>query len=205
MQFEELESAATEDEIAAEMAVAKTTTVVAFTRKRPARKPFPEHLPRERVIVPGPTACLCCGGGRLRKLGESVTDRQRSIVLLTIGVTVAAEHIRHFRARPSHWLGRSGGRWCFRFGVDGKSRDEAAFLQPFGVERHAETVMPKNLNQDMAQSEPVHDEADEDYRHRYEEITGVSLFECPVCRLGRMTLFRAIRPLRTAPSYMDTS
>ena len=66
LQFEELESSATEDEIAAEMAVAKTTTVAAFTRKRPARKPFPEHLPRERVIVPGPAACLFCGGGRLR-------------------------------------------------------------------------------------------------------------------------------------------
>src|SRR4030081_1961789 len=79
LQFEELESAATEDEIAAEMAVAKTTTVAAFTRKRPARKPFPEHLPRERVIVPGPTACLCCGGGRLRKLGETVTETLESI------------------------------------------------------------------------------------------------------------------------------
>ena len=79
LQFEELESSATEDEIAAEMAVAKTTTVVAFTRKRPARKPFPEHLPRERVIVPGPTACLCCGGGRLRKLGEDVTETLESI------------------------------------------------------------------------------------------------------------------------------
>src|SRR5271157_2793743 len=79
LQFEELESSATEDEIAAELVVAKTTTVVAFTRKRPARKPFPEHLPRERVIVPGPTACLCCGGGRLRKLGESVTETLESI------------------------------------------------------------------------------------------------------------------------------
>jgi transposase len=79
LQFEELESSATEDEIAAEMAVAKTTTVVAFTRKRPARKPFPEHLPRERIIVPGPTACLCCGSGRLRKLGESVTETLESI------------------------------------------------------------------------------------------------------------------------------
>ena len=79
LRFEELESAATEDEIAAEMAVAKTTTVAAFTRKRPARKPFPEHLPRERIIVPGPTACLCCGGGRLRKLGETVTETLESI------------------------------------------------------------------------------------------------------------------------------
>src|SRR6202047_662202 len=74
LQLYEWESSATEDEIAAEMAVAKTTTVAAFTRKCPARKPFPEHLPRERVIVPGPTACLCCGGGRLRKLGEDVTE-----------------------------------------------------------------------------------------------------------------------------------
>ena len=74
LQLEELESSATEDEIAAERAAAKTTTVAAFRRKRPVRKPFPEHLPRERVLVPGPTSCLCCGGGRLRKLGETVTE-----------------------------------------------------------------------------------------------------------------------------------
>lgn len=79
LQFEELESSATEDEIAAERAVAKTTTVASFTRKRPARKPFPEHLPRERVIVPGPTACLCCGSDRLRKLGEDITETLESI------------------------------------------------------------------------------------------------------------------------------
>src|SRR5438552_17442635 len=52
--LEELASAATEDEIAAEMAAAKTTTTVtSFTRRRASRKPFPDHLPRERVIVPG--------------------------------------------------------------------------------------------------------------------------------------------------------
>jgi transposase len=79
LQFEELESSATEDEIAAEMAVAKTTTVSAFIRKRPARKPFPEHLPRERLVVPGPTTCLCCGGSRLRKLGETVTETLESV------------------------------------------------------------------------------------------------------------------------------
>jgi transposase len=72
--LEELESSATEDEIAAESAVAKTTNVVAFTRKRPARQPFPEHLPRERVVEPGPATCHCCGGARLRKLGEDITE-----------------------------------------------------------------------------------------------------------------------------------
>src|SRR3954469_13721993 len=72
--FEEIESSASEDEIAAEQVVAKTTNVVAFTRKRPARQPFPEHLPRERVVEAGPTACLCCGSPRLRKLGEDITE-----------------------------------------------------------------------------------------------------------------------------------
>jgi transposase len=72
--FEELESSASEDELAAEQAASKTTNVLAFTRKRPARQPFPEHLPRERVVEPGPLSCQCCGGARLRKLGEDITE-----------------------------------------------------------------------------------------------------------------------------------
>ena len=47
---------------------------MAFTRKRPARQPFPEHLPRERVVEPGPATCHCCGSARLRKLGEDITE-----------------------------------------------------------------------------------------------------------------------------------
>ena len=74
LQLEELESSATEDELAAETAAAKTANIMAFTRRRPARKPFPEHLPRERVVVPAPTSCACCGGSRLSKLGEDVTE-----------------------------------------------------------------------------------------------------------------------------------
>jgi transposase len=74
LQLEELEAAATEDELAAEKAAAKTTTVARFNRKRSSRKPFPEHLPRDRVVVPGPTACACCGGARLSKLGEDITE-----------------------------------------------------------------------------------------------------------------------------------
>ena len=50
-----------------------TQTVQAFTRRKPARRPLPEHLPRERIVYPGPSACPCCGGG-LRKLGEDVTE-----------------------------------------------------------------------------------------------------------------------------------
>ena len=72
--FEELASSATADEIAAEQAAARTTNVAAFTRKRPARQPFPEHLPRERVVEPAPATCQCCGSARLRKLGEDITE-----------------------------------------------------------------------------------------------------------------------------------
>jgi transposase len=77
--FAELESSASEDEIAAERAVAKTTQVGPFTRKCPARQPFPADLPRERVVEPAPTACPCCGGARLRKLGEDITETLETI------------------------------------------------------------------------------------------------------------------------------
>jgi transposase len=73
LQLEELEAAASEDEIAAEKATA-ITQVRAFTRRKPARLPFPAHLPRERIIVPGPTTCACCGSKRPAKLGEDVTE-----------------------------------------------------------------------------------------------------------------------------------
>jgi transposase len=79
LQLADLEASATADEIAAEKAAARTTTVGPFSRVRPARKPFPEHLPRERVVVPAPQACTCCGGGRLSKLGEDVTETLESI------------------------------------------------------------------------------------------------------------------------------
>ena len=75
LELEELEAAASEDELAAERAAAAAdTTVRSFTRKRPSRKPLAEHLPRERIIVPGPTACTCCGSTRLAKLGEDVSE-----------------------------------------------------------------------------------------------------------------------------------
>ena len=72
MQLEELEAAATEDEVAA--GNAKATAVAGFERRRPVRKPFPEHLPRDRVVIEAPTACLCCGSDRIVKMGEDITE-----------------------------------------------------------------------------------------------------------------------------------
>ena len=74
LQLEELEASASEDDLAAEIAAVSTTNVAPFERKRPARKPFPEHLPRERVVIPPPCSCPACGGTRLSKLGEDVTE-----------------------------------------------------------------------------------------------------------------------------------
>ena len=77
--FEELEASATEDELAAEIATASVTSVAGFTRQRAERNSFPEHLPRERVVIALPASCACCGGTRLRKLGEDVTKTLESI------------------------------------------------------------------------------------------------------------------------------
>lgn len=74
LELADLEADASEDDLAAEVAADKATNVVAFERRRPVRKPFPEHLPRERVIIPAPCACPACGGTRLSKLGEDVTE-----------------------------------------------------------------------------------------------------------------------------------
>ena len=78
MQLEEVETAAAEDEAAAAQAGTGATTVRSFTRAKPVRGPLPAHLPRERVVVPSPTSCPCCGG-KLSKLGESITETLESV------------------------------------------------------------------------------------------------------------------------------
>ena len=74
LQLEELETAASEDELLAKKAAARTHGAPPSQRKRPSRKPFPEHLPRERVVIPAPACCPSCGSTKLSKLGEDVTE-----------------------------------------------------------------------------------------------------------------------------------
>ena len=73
MQLEDLETDLGQDRAKTDATVAKTT-VAAFERRRPARKPFPDHLPRERVVVEAPTSCTCCGSARIVKMGEDITE-----------------------------------------------------------------------------------------------------------------------------------
>jgi hypothetical protein len=70
LELEEAEAAASEVETGKGE---PNTPVRPFTRRKPVRGPLPEHLPRERVVLPGPSACPCCGG-RLAKLGETITE-----------------------------------------------------------------------------------------------------------------------------------
>jgi transposase len=74
LQLEDLEAAATEDELAAEKAAVGTQTVRSFQRRRSSRKLFPDHLPRERVVIAAPDSCPCCGSAKPSKLGEDVTE-----------------------------------------------------------------------------------------------------------------------------------
>jgi len=71
----DMEEDASEAETKAQMAAAASekVKVQAFERRRPVRRPLPEHLPRERIVYPAPSACPCCGG-TLHKIGEDVTE-----------------------------------------------------------------------------------------------------------------------------------
>jgi len=73
LQLFELEEDQAQAETTEEITATRSVTVEAFERRKPARRPLPEHLPRERVVYPVPSACPCCGGA-LHKLGEDVTE-----------------------------------------------------------------------------------------------------------------------------------
>src|SRR5436190_11832861 len=79
LELEELVTTASEDELAAQAAAAKTQNVRPFMRKRPVRKPWPDDIERERVVIEAPTTCACCGGSRLGKIGEDVTKTLEEI------------------------------------------------------------------------------------------------------------------------------
>jgi len=79
LQLADLEEDAAQAEVSARLTAAATrandkVTVASFERRKPARRPLPEHLPRERIVYPVPATCPCCGGQTLRKIGEDLTE-----------------------------------------------------------------------------------------------------------------------------------
>src|SRR3954451_19806213 len=79
LELEELATTATENELAAQAAAAKTQNVRPFMRKRPVRQPRPDDIEHERVVIEAPTSCACCGGSRLATVGEDVTKTLEEI------------------------------------------------------------------------------------------------------------------------------
>src|SRR5215207_4853859 len=74
LQLTELEETVAEEEAAAELtAPSAQPEARARTGRKPARRPLPAHLPRERIVYPAPCSCPECGGP-VRKLGEDVTE-----------------------------------------------------------------------------------------------------------------------------------
>lgn len=73
--LEQLEQAIPDDNVSTEAPIILDLPErAAIERKKPSRKPFPAHLPRERVVVPSLSFCECCGGTHLKKLGEDITE-----------------------------------------------------------------------------------------------------------------------------------
>src|SRR3954470_12447665 len=62
LELEELVTTPGQDELARKAAAAKTQNVRPFVRKRPVRKPWPDDIEHERVVIEAPTSCACCGG-----------------------------------------------------------------------------------------------------------------------------------------------
>src|SRR5918911_314613 len=63
LQLAELEESAAEEDAAAEITAPKRTTPPGGgSPRKPARRPLPEDLPRERIVYPAPCACPKCGG-----------------------------------------------------------------------------------------------------------------------------------------------
>jgi len=88
LSLEALEETAAEADAACEVKTG-ATPVRAFTRQKPARRPLPEHLPRQRLVYPVATACPCCDGP-VSKLGEDVTETLERIP----ATWVVIQHVR---------------------------------------------------------------------------------------------------------------
>ncbi|WP_099349533.1 IS66 family transposase [Acetobacter aceti] len=130
LELEDLETAIAEDD-AANAPGAAISSEAASERQRPARRPFPADLPRERVIIPAPAQCPCCGSSRLAKLGESVTETlevipRRFKVIQTVREKFACRDCESITQPPApfHPIARGrAGPWLLSTILTGKFAD----------------------------------------------------------------------------------
>ena len=137
LQLEELVAAASEDQAAV---LGHPGDRPEPMHRRPARRPLPAYLPRERVVIPGPLACPCCRG-RLTKIGEDIIET----------LAVVPRSWKWFRQCASAWSAAPArrslmSRRCsIRSQADARGRSwsppssEAKFGQHLPLNRQSET------------------------------------------------------------------
>jgi transposase len=110
LRLEELEVKRRKETAAAQGSAAGSATVV-----RPARRPLPDHLPREvRKYFPKHEACPDCGG-KLKHLGEDVSEILEyvpaSLKSSNTFVPSWLVHVAIASCRPKRRAGRSSEAW----------------------------------------------------------------------------------------------
>jgi transposase len=85
LQLAEFEETVAEEDAATELAASPVQPKArAHPGRKPARRPLPEHLPRERIVYPAPCTCPKCGGP-VHKLGEDITETLEGTVMAWTG------------------------------------------------------------------------------------------------------------------------
>ena len=113
----ELEASATEDELEAEMAAAETAEVKAFRRKKPSKKPFPEHLADFAGVLqadaysgfnplldperaPGPITPALCWAHSRRKFFE-LADLKKQLQISPMALEAVKRILERFSTKRS--------------------------------------------------------------------------------------------------------
>lgn len=148
LQLEELETTASESVTDTDQ---DATSVRPLTRRKPVRAPLPAHLPRERVVVPGPSACPCCGG-KLAKLGETITETlevvpRRWKVIQTVREKFSCRACERISEPPAPFhpiaRGRAGANLLAMI-------LEAKFAQHLPLNRQSETFAREGIDLDVS-------------------------------------------------------
>src|SRR6476659_9398978 len=148
LQLEELAATASES---ATITAPDGSVVQAFTRRKPVRAPLPAHLPRERVVLDSPSVCPCCGG-KLAKLGETITETLEVIprrwkVVQTVREKFTCRTCETISQPPAPFhpiaRGRAGPNLLAMI-------LEAKFSQPLPLNRQSERYAREGIDLDVA-------------------------------------------------------
>lgn len=222
LQLGELVERRAQETVADEIAAAQSPSPVAGAgpdpgspatnpeRRKPARRPLDPKLPRERRVEPNPTSCPCCGG-KLRKLGEDVTEMLERVPASWKVIQIVREKMTCRSCEritqppaPSHPIARGGAgpqllaEMLFgKYGAHQPLNRQSAIFAGEGVELDVST-MADRVGACTATLMPLYD-AIEKHVHSAERLhvddTPVPVLAKNQCRTGRLwTHVRDDRP-----------